>query len=160
MATGLTRRHGRRMEKKREAKGGLIDRLFGDVGEGRGLFRGEPALDVIDRDDEVVVRADLPGMSDKDVEVEIAGDKLTLRGERHEEREEKEEDYYFSERWEGSFLRTIELPEGVDPDKASARFDAGVLEVHVPKVEAKPVGRRIEIKGPHRFGDEPKRTPH
>lgn len=154
MATGLTRRQGRGLERKRTARPGLLDRIFGEPS--RGLFRmGEPALDLVDHDDEVVVRADLPGMSDKDVEVEIAGDTLTLRGERHEEREEKKQDYYFSERWEGSFVRSIELPEGVDPDRASARFDAGVLEVHVPKIASKrEPGRRIEIGGPR--SGEPK----
>lgn len=148
MATGLTRGHRHGLERKRTGRPGWLDRFFGE--SARGIFRmGEPALDLVDHDDEVIVRADLPGLTDKDVDVEFSGDTLTIRGTRREEREEKKEDYYFSERWEGSFLRTIELPEGVDPENASARFDAGVLEVHVPKVAAKRrSGRRIEIGGP------------
>ncbi len=104
-----------------------------------------PALDVIDRRDEVVLRADLPGLEQKDVEIEVQDNRLTLRGERAEEREEKEGDYYWSERWSGAFARSIELPPQVDPDKVDATFKKGVLEVHLPKrKEAR--GKKIEIR--------------
>jgi len=104
-----------------------------------------PALDVIDRKDEVLVRADLPGLEQKDVEVEIQDGTLTLRGQRTEEREEKEGDYYCSERWAGAFDRSIALPAGVDTEHVNATFKSGVLEVHIPKTsESK--GKRIEIQ--------------
>jgi len=104
-----------------------------------------PALDVIDCKDEVVVRADLPGLEQKDVQLEIQEGSLSLRGERAEEHEEKEGDYYFSERWEGNFNRSVALPPGVDTEHADATFKNGVLEVHLPKTgESK--GKKIEIK--------------
>jgi HSP20 family protein len=104
-----------------------------------------PAMDVIDRKDELVVRADLPGLEQKDVQVEIRDGKLTLRGERSEEHEEKAEDYYHAERWEGSFYRTLDLPPGVDTDRAEAKFKNGVLEIHLPKSK-ETKGKKIEIK--------------
>ena len=104
-----------------------------------------PALDVVDRKDEVLVRADLPGLEQKDVHVELQDHTLLLRGERMQEREEKEGDYYCCERWEGRFDRAIPLPAEVDTDKINATFKNGVLEVHLPKTdEAR--GKKIEIR--------------
>jgi HSP20 family protein len=104
-----------------------------------------PALDVVDRKDEVLVRADLPGLEQKDVHVELQDHTLLLRGERTENREEKEGDYYCCERWEGRFDRTIPLPAEVDTNKINATFKNGVLEVHLPKTkEAR--GKKIEIR--------------
>jgi HSP20 family protein len=104
-----------------------------------------PAVDMIDRKDEIVLRADLPGIEQKDVEVTVHDGTLTIRGERKEEKETKEEDYYQCERWAGAFVRTLALPRAVDADKIKATFKHGVLEVHVPKApEAK--GKTIEIK--------------
>ena len=87
-----------------------------------------PAVDMIDRPDEVVVRADLPGLEQKDVDVTIQEGMLTIRGERKEEREEKKEglDYYCSERAFGAFVRSMPLPPGVDPEKVKATFKNGV----------------------------------
>jgi HSP20 family protein len=104
-----------------------------------------PAVDVIDRKDELVVRADLPGLEQKDVQVEIEGGTLTLRGERTEEREEKNQDFYRSERWEGTFYRSLDLPPGVDTEKVDAKFKNGVLEIHFPKTKESK-GKKIEIK--------------
>jgi HSP20 family protein len=105
-----------------------------------------PAVDVIDRKDELVVRADLPGLEQKDVEVEVQDGTLLLRGRRTEERDEKEENYQYSERWTGTFDRSIALPTGVDTEHVNATFKSGVLEVHIPKTgEYKP--RRVEIRG-------------
>ena len=104
-----------------------------------------PAVDMLDRKDEIVLRADLPGLEQKDVKVTVQDGMLTVEGERKEEKEAKEEDYYHCERWAGSFTRTLTLPPGVDADKIKATFKNGVLEVHVPKApEAK--GKTIEIK--------------
>ena len=104
-----------------------------------------PAVDMIDRKDEIVLRADLPGLDEKDIEVTVQDGSLTVRGERKEEKEEKKEDYYCSERSYGAFTRTLMLPEGVDRDGVKATFTKGVLEVHLPKAkEAK--GTKIEVK--------------
>jgi HSP20 family protein len=111
-------------------------------GEARGW---SPAVDMIDKKDEIVLRADVPGLDQKDIHVSVENGMLTIRGTRQEEREAKEEDYYCCERWAGSFSRTMALPSGIDPDKIKATFKNGVLEVHVPK-SAQAVGKSIEIQ--------------
>jgi HSP20 family protein len=104
-----------------------------------------PAVDMIERDDEILVRADLPGFDEKDVEVTVQDSTLVIRGERKMEKEEKKEDYYYSERAHGAFARALALPATVETDKVKATFRKGVLEVHLPKAkEAK--GKKIEIK--------------
>jgi HSP20 family protein len=111
-------------------------------GEGRGWA---PAVDMIDRKDEVVLRADLPGLEQKDIEVNVEEGVLTIRGERKGEQEVKEDDYYCCERWAGAFSRSTALPPGVDAEKIRATFKNGVLEVHLPKSkEAK--GKKIEVR--------------
>lgn len=111
-----------------------------------GTRRGAgPAVDMLDRPDAVVVRADLPGLEQKDIEVTVEEGVLTIRGERKEEKEVKEEDYYACERWTGAFSRSLMLPPGIDADKIRATFRNGVLEVHLPKTrEAR--GKKIEVK--------------
>jgi HSP20 family protein len=100
---------------------------------------------MVDHDDEIVLRADLPGLEEKDIEVRVHDHTLTIQGERKEEKEEKKEDYYYSERSYGAFARTLSLPAGVEADRVKATFKKGVLEVHLPKAkEAK--GKKIEIK--------------
>lgn len=110
------------------------------------LERGRaPAVDMIDHDDEIVLRADLPGLDEKDIEVRVQDNTLTIQGERKEEKEEKKEDYDCSERAYGAFMRSLTLPASVDASKIKATFKKGVLEVHLPKAkEAK--GTKIEIK--------------
>ena len=104
-----------------------------------------PAVDLIDGKDEIVLRADLPGLDEKDIEVTVQDGTLTIRGQRKEEKEEKKEDYYYNERAYGAFTRTLALPAGVDRDRVKATFTKGVLEVHLPKAkEAK--GTKIEVK--------------
>lgn len=104
-----------------------------------------PPVDVVDRKEEVVLRADLPGMTEKDIELTFQNGSLTIRGERKEEKETKEENYYCSERWSGAFSRTLALPAGVEAEKIKATFKEGVLEVHVPKTK-QAEGTKIEIK--------------
>jgi HSP20 family protein len=111
-------------------------------GEARGVA---PALDMLDRRDEVVLRADLPGLEHKDIDVTVEEGMLTIRGERKGEKEAKEEDFYCCERWAGSFERSLALPPGVDAGKVKATFKNGVLEVRLPKAE-KARGKRVEIK--------------
>ena len=103
-----------------------------------------PRLDVIDRDDEVLVRAELPGVKRDDLAVEMAGGLLTIRGEkRHEEKVEKGEAVR-TEIAYGAFKRTIALPTGLDQEQVKAEFHDGILEVHLPKLE-KTERRQIEI---------------
>lgn len=98
-----------------------------------------PALDVIDGDAEVTIKAEVPGMAAKDVNVSISGNVLTLSGEKDDSKEKKGENFYVSERRFGSFRRTVELPEGVDADKVTAEQTNGVLTVRIPKPKtAKP----------------------
>jgi HSP20 family protein len=104
---------------------------------GSSLRRWIPAMDLVETDDDFVLRADLPGLSEEDVNIELEDNVLTISGERKAEHEERKEGYYRVERSSGSFSRSLTLPEGVDPDGVKASFDRGVLEVRVPKPEAK-----------------------
>jgi len=109
------------------------------------MFGRFPTWPLIDHADEIVLRADLPGLDEKDIEVTVQDGTLVIRGQRKEETEEKKEDYYYSERSYGMFARTLTLPATVEADKVKATFKKGVLEVHLPKAkEAK--GKKIEIK--------------
>jgi HSP20 family protein len=103
-----------------------------------------PRVDVINRDEEVLVRAELPGVKREDLAVELTGDLLTIRGEqRHEERKE-EGDLVRAEIARGAFSRTMTLPAGLDGEHVKAEFKDGILEVHLPKLE-KTERRHIEI---------------
>ena len=104
-----------------------------------------PAIDVVDHKDEVVLRADLPGLTEKDVELSLQDGNLTIRGERKAETEEKDENYYCCERSYGSFSRSLAVPAGVSADKVNATFKNGVLEIHLPKTK-QAEGKKIEIK--------------
>jgi HSP20 family protein len=109
-----------------------------------GLELRTPRVDVINRDDELLVRAELPGVKREDLAVELSGDLLTIRGEqRHEERKE-EGDLVRAEIAHGAFSRTMTVPAGLDGEHVKAEFKDGVLEVHLPKLE-KTERRRIEI---------------
>ncbi len=132
-----------RMQREMEE---MFDRFFpGWLWERERERAWAPAVDMIDRKDEIVLRADLPGLEQKDIEVTVQDGMVTIRGERKEEKEEKAEDYYYCERSFGAFARTLPLPSGVDAERVTATFKNGVLEVHVPKAkEAK--GRKVEIK--------------
>lgn len=106
-----------------------------------------PAIDVFERDDKFVVKAELPGMKEEDVDVSVTGDTLTIKGEKKTETEVKEEDYYRSERSYGSFYRSIPLPSTVDPGKIEANIEDGVLEVTLPKfAEVKPKKIAVSAK--------------
>lgn len=106
-----------------------------------------PKVDVKESKDGYEISAELPGIDEKDVELTIDGNLLTLAGEKKVEREEKKDNYHWSERSYGSFRRSFALPDGVDADKAAAKFAKGVLTVTLPKTEkAKKQQRKIEIK--------------
>lgn len=104
-----------------------------------------PALDIAEREDAVVVKAEIPGMKREDLDISVQDNHLTLSGEKKESEEHTEGEYYHSERRYGTFRREIPLPRGVDADNVEATYQDGVLTVTLPKSEeAKP--RKIEIK--------------
>jgi HSP20 family protein len=106
-----------------------------------------PAVDVFEKDDNFVVKAELPGMKEDDINVSVRGDTLTIQGEKKTESEVKEENYYRSERSYGSFVRSIPLPSTVDATKIEASYEDGVLEVTLPKIaEVKPKKVTISTK--------------
>lgn len=108
-----------------------------------------PAIDIVDLDKEIQVRAELPGMEEKDIDIELSGRMLTIRGEKKEEQEkgEKGSRYYLSERRYGSFERILHIPEGADCAKPEARFANGVLTVAFPKTKgAQEKAKKIKIK--------------
>ena len=129
-----------------------MNRLFNTFfdegnGQGRGASRRwAPAVDLFEREDSLVLKADLPGLSEDDVQIEVRDNVLTISGERRADFEDKQNGYYRVERAFGSFSRSLTLPEGVDADKIDASFDNGVLEVTIPKPEERKP-RRIEISG-------------
>jgi HSP20 family protein len=131
-----------------------IDRLFEDFGRGfpslpsftRGGARElMPAIDVTESDSEIEITAELPGLEEKDVQINVADNVLTIRGEKKAEKEEKQKDYHLVERSYGSFYRALELPAGVDTDKIKADISKGVLKVTVPKPAAKQA-KKIDVK--------------
>ena len=103
--------------------------------EKRPFFAWQPALDVEEKDDAYIVRMDLPGMDKKDIHLTIDNNVLSIRGERRREKEEKDANYYCSERYFGSFQRSFTLPSQVDEDKIKAEYKHGVLTITLPKTE-------------------------
>ena len=117
-----------------------------------GARRWVPAMDLVETDDHFVLRADLPGLDERDVKIEVHENVLTLSGERSYEHEAKKDGLYRLERGSGQFSRSLTLPDGVDPDAITASFEKGVLEVLVPKPEQrKPRRVRIGVGG----GEQP-----
>lgn len=130
----------------------LIRRVFGGITPSlfRREFRSEwyPAVDSYMKDNQLVVHADIPGVDPKDVEISVAGNVLTIKGERKADFEEKKEGYFYHETTFGGFVRTVGLPEGVDTSKIRATYKNGVLEISMPaKAEALPRKVRIEEEG-------------
>jgi HSP20 family protein len=100
-----------------------------------GLRNWKPVVDIYDNDDKIVIKAELPGVDKKDIEVDLKDRVLTLKGERSYENEVKEEHYHRKERAFGKFHRSFVLPAGYDPEKINADFKDGVLKVEIPKPE-------------------------
>src|SRR5688572_28655909 len=124
----------------------LFNTFFGDVPAANGdtFRRWIPAMDLVETDDHFVLRADLPGLAEDDVSIELEDNVLTVSGERKSAREEGKEGYHRVERAYGTFSRALTLPDGVDADAIDASFDRGVLEVRVPKPEQRKP-RRVAI---------------
>jgi HSP20 family protein len=123
----------------------LFDGFFGNrAPNGAPARRWIPAMDLVEEQDQFVLRADLPGLSEDDVEIEIKDSVLTISGERKAEETREGEGYYRVERAFGHFSRSLSLPEGVAADQVTANFDNGVLEVRVPKPEERK-SQRVQI---------------
>lgn len=114
----------------------------------RGMIQGiAPAVDIAEKDKEYQLTAELPGLGEHDVEVKLSNGVLTVRGEKSEEKEEREKDYHLTERRYGSFQRSFMLPDDVDTNKIAASFKNGVLTISLPKsAEAMKAEKRIEVK--------------
>jgi HSP20 family protein len=97
--------------------------------------RWVPPMDLVETDRQYVLRADLPGLSQEDVDIELESNVLTISGERKAEHEQHEQGFYRLERAFGSFARSLTLPEGVDANGIEASFDRGVLEIRIPRPE-------------------------
>ena len=150
-----------------------MDRLFEDFGFGRGLVAPtfessldrlgalgveawSPQVEVFERDKQLIVRADLPGMTREDINVDIEDGALIIRGERQNEREENDAGYYRSERSYGSVYRRIPLPQGVSAKDATADFRNGVLEIKMPVLQrADQQRRQLEIRSETQAAEQP-----
>ena len=122
----------------------LFNTFFDVPAAGKGTTGWIPAMDLLEENEHYVLRADLPGMDESDVSVELEDNVLTIAGERQEQTQTTREGYHRMERASGAFRRTLTLPEGVEADEISASFDKGVLEVRVPKPEQRKP-RRVKI---------------
>jgi HSP20 family protein len=129
-----------------------IDRLFDDFTRGFPAFTAAanggkmmPVTDVTESDKDIEITAELPGLEEKDVKIDLSGNLLTIRGEKKAETEQKDKNVRMIERSYGAFERTIELPDGVDPDAIKATISKGVLTVTVPK-PAPAQAKTIEVK--------------
>jgi HSP20 family protein len=119
----------------------VFDAFFGQTDQGR---RWVPPMDLVEAEDHFTLKADLPGLTEGDVSIEVQDGTLTISGERRAEHEQTERGWYRIERSFGSFNRSLTLPDGVDADRIEASFEHGVLEVRIPKPEERKP-RRIEI---------------
>lgn len=147
---GLMRRFSNDMERLFEDFGGT--RFPNFFGKDFAPFRMElenvewmPAVEILHNNGQLVVRADLPGMTKDDVKVELTKDMLMISGERKQEKEEKHEGFYRSERTYGTFYRELPLPEGVKTENANALFRNGVLEITMPAPKKESHIRKLEI---------------
>ena len=126
-----------------------MDRVWDSFFEGLPRKRGEevgewlPSLDISETKNDLVVKAEIPGIDPKDIDISLANDVLTIKGQKKQEVEEKEEDYHLIERHYGSFARSIRLPKGVQSDKINASYKNGLLRVTLPKSEE---AKKKEIK--------------
>lgn len=134
----------------------MFDDFFGDFGDfslspfhalGRGGDGFIPRMDVAETDKEIILTAELAGIDEKDVDITVQDDVLTVRGEKKVERDEKNQRYCLTERSHGTFSRSITLPAEVQQDKIEASFKKGVLTVRLPKVPVEEsTAKKIEIK--------------
>ena len=133
-----------------------MEQLFADFGVGGLMPRGfnelaawTPQIEMFERENQLVIRADLPGLKTDDVQIELRDDSVVIQGERQEERKEEREGFYTTERTYGRFYREIPLPEGADTNQATATFRDGVLEITIPHEKGETRGRQLEIQDAH-----------
>ena len=134
--------------------GGVSPRIQLSSGLEFGGAAWSPQIEVFERGDRLVVRADLPGLTKDDIQIDLSAGELCISGNRRHEAEERREGYYRSERRYGAFCRTLAVPEGVDPNQVKATFENGVLEITMPNPKPQARGRRIEIEGRERGREE------
>ncbi len=141
---------GREIDRFRREIDRIFDEFFSSerfpaLGVQEGV--GFPLLDVYDAGDKIVVKAELPGVDKDDIELVVKDNELIIKGEKKKEEEIKEDNYYYSERSFGSFVRSIRLPVEIKADEVKAKFKNGVLEIELPKVEeARPKEIKIEVE--------------
>ena len=124
----------------------LFNRIFGETSLSKiGLGKWQPLVDISETDTDIIIKAELPGIDAKDVDVSITGDRLIIKGEKQQEKEEKEENRYRSERYYGTYERVINLPASIVENKTEATFDKGILTITLPKVE-KIKKKQVKIK--------------
>src|SRR5437762_14259493 len=124
----------------------LFQQSYGDREESLTTSTFAPAVDVYEDEHQVTLKIEVPGIDEKDIDVRVENNTLTVQGERKIEKEEKEENYRRVERQYGSFTRTFTLPQTVDSEKVSANYDKGVLKITLPKrAEAKPKQIKVNI---------------
>jgi HSP20 family protein len=130
----------------------MFDEMFGNLARGsrrqsNGLSEWAPTVDVLQQDGDLVVRVELPGIKQEDVDITFQNGVLTISGERKAEEQKEGSGYYVRERRYGSFRRSLAVPEGTDESKIHARYDNGVLEVTVEGAAAVQEPKRIQIEG-------------
>jgi HSP20 family protein len=159
--TMLSRYRGRGFYDPLSEMNRLFDQMFGGVSrraestqQGTSVAEWTPAIDVIQRDEDLVIRAELPGARPEDVDVTVQNGVLTISGKREEEKEEERGGYLVRERSYGSFRRSLQLPEDVDEDKINARFENGVLEVTIQGAAAVQEPRRVQIESQQEDGQQ------
>lgn len=112
-----------------------------------GMAGFSPSVDVKENEKEFIIKAELPGVEEKDIDVTVTNDSITIKGEKKEEKEDKDKNYYYMERSYGSFCRVIPLEAEIEADKAEARFKNGILDIKIPKNQsAREKGTRVAIK--------------
>src|ERR687897_1558571 len=153
MQTMMSRHRGRGFYDPLSEMNRLFDQMFGGVarrtgGEQRTRAAGwSPAIDVIQEDEDLVVRAELPGAKPEDVDITVHNGVLTISGKLEKEREEERSGYLVRERRSGSFRRSLQLPQDVDEDQIKANFENGVMEVKIPGAAVAQEPKRIQIGG-------------
>jgi HSP20 family protein len=139
---------GREVDTLQSEMNRVFDAFFdGRPGNGGTARRWVPAMDLVEDKDNLVLRADLPGLTEDDVNIEVKDGMLTISGERKTKEKKEEEGYYRVERAFGTFSRSLTLPDGIDPEQVNADFDNGVLEVRIPKPEERKPHRVAIGKG-------------
>jgi HSP20 family protein len=142
----FTKRPRNELAKLHDEVDDLFDSFFRGLGKPWTGYKAWPTIDVADKDDAIVVRAEVPGCKADDIDISVYGNTLTISGEKKESKEEKEKGYYHMESTYGSFRREISLPTDVDENKIDATCKDGVLSITLPKAE-KTKAVKVKVKG-------------